>query len=116
MELLIGTKLKGKPISIQICSKKFIPILHRFVSALQHVDLASKFDEAGKLAKADIDVIVNKFEELKIFASEQKTSSLKATKVAAGKLLKSLLGAFKDLREASDDAAEERLVIMTFRT
>jgi hypothetical protein len=87
----------------------------RFVSALQHVDLASKFDEAGKLAKADIDVIVNKFEELKIFASEHKTSSLKATKVAAGKLLKSLLGAFKDLREASDDAAEERDWMTSFK-
>merc|ERR1712240_413665 len=36
------------------------------VSGLK-TDLTSKFDEAGKVAKEDINIIINKFEELKKF-------------------------------------------------
>ena len=82
--------------------------LFRFVGGLKE-DLSTKFEEAGKLAKEDIGIIVNKFDDLKKFVNTEKVKqNMKATQTAAGKLVKSLVGAVKDLKEASEDAAEKR--------
>ena len=71
--------------------------------------MSLKFKEAGNLAKEDVGIIVNKFEELKSFVNTEKAKeNMKATKIAAGKLVKSLVGAVKDLKEASEEAAEKR--------
>ena len=71
--------------------------------------MSLKFKEAGNLAKEDVGIIVNKFEELKSFVNTEKVKeNMKATKIAAGKLVKSLVGAVKDLKEASEEAAEKR--------
>ena len=73
-------------------------------------DLSTKFKEAGNLAKEDIGIIVNKFDELKTFVNtENVKENAKATQIAAGKLVKSLVEAVKDMKEASEDAAEKRL-------
>merc|ERR1712083_742027 len=80
----------------------------KFVGGLKQ-DLGSRFQEAGRLAKEDIGIIVNKFDELKKFVNAEKVKeNMKATQTAAGKLVKSLVGAVKDLKEASEDAAEKR--------
>merc|ERR1712227_48990 len=71
-------------------------------------DLETKFNEAGALAKDDINLILNKFEELKAFVNtKQIHENIKATKTASTKLLKNLVEALKDHREASEDAAEK---------
>merc|ERR1711915_177721 len=59
----------------------------------------------------DIGIIVNKFDELKKFVNAEKVKeNMKATQTAAGKLVKSLVGAVKDLKEASEDAAEKSII------
>merc|ERR1712025_583999 len=71
-------------------------------------DLENKFNEAGALAKDDINLILNKFEELKAFVNTDHIhENIKATKTASTKLLKNLVEAIKDLREASEEAAEK---------
>merc|ERR1711982_135942 len=71
-------------------------------------DLEIKFNEAGALAKDDINLILNKFEELKAFVNTDHIhENIKATKTASTKLLKNLVEAIKDLREASEEAAEK---------
>ena len=73
-------------------------------------DLSAKFEEAGSIAKEDIGIIVDKFDELKTFINTEKVKeNAKATQIAAGKLVKSLVEAVKDMKEASEDAAEKRL-------
>merc|ERR1712126_210902 len=53
------------------------------VSGLK-TDLTSKFDEAGKVAKEDINIIINKFEELKKFVdADEVKENVKATNEAA---------------------------------
>ena len=72
-------------------------------------DLSTKFEEAGNLAKEDIGIIVNKFDELKNFVNTEKVKeNVKSAQTATGKLVKSLVRAVKDLKEASEDAAEKR--------
>merc|ERR1719167_567781 len=87
----------------------------KFVGGLKQ-DLGSRFQEAGRLAKEDIGIIVNKFDELKKFVNAEKVKeNMKATQTAAGKLVKSLVGAVKDLKEASEDAAEKSDWVNKFR-
>merc|ERR1712126_184972 len=77
------------------------------VSGLK-TDLTSKFDEAGKVAKEDINIIINKFEELKKFVdADGVKENVKATKEAAAHLVKSLVGSIKKLKEASEEAADK---------
>merc|ERR1711982_188764 len=71
-------------------------------------DLEIKFNEAGALAKDDINLILNKFEELKAFVNADRIhENIKVTKTASNKLLKKLIEAIKDIREASEEAAEK---------
>merc|ERR1711915_656985 len=87
----------------------------KFVGGLKQ-DLGSRFQEAGRLAKEDIGIIVNKFDELKKFVNAEKVKeNMKATQTAAGKLVKSLVGAVKDLKEASEDAAKKSDWVNKFR-
>merc|ERR1711915_1050807 len=87
----------------------------KFVGGLKQ-DLGSRFQEAGRLAKEDIGIIVNKFDELKKFVNAEKVKeNMKATQTAAGKLVKSLVGAVKDFKEASEDAAEKSDWVNKFR-
>ena len=68
-----------------------------------------KFEEAGNLAKEDIGIIVNKFDELKNMVNTEKVKeNVKSAQTVAGKLVKNLVGAVNNLKEASEDAAEKR--------
>jgi len=97
----VGSKILTKQGTIDWVQAK------KFVGGLKE-DISTKFEEAGKLAKEDIGIIVNKFDELKTFVDTEKVKqNMKATQTAAGKLVKSLVGAVKDLKEASEDAAEK---------
>merc|ERR1719317_1850514 len=106
----IGSKIVTKQGAIDWVQAK------KFVGSLKE-DLSSKFEEAGTLAKEDIGIIVNKFDDLKNFVNtEQVTENVKATQTAAGKLVKSLVGAVKNLKEASEDAAEKSDWINKFKS
>jgi len=106
----IGSKIVTKQGAIDWVQAK------KFVSSLKE-DLSTKFEEAGTLAKEDIGIIVNKFDDLKNFVNtEQVTKNVKATQTAAGKLVKSLVGAVKNLKEASEDAAEKSDWINKFKS
>merc|ERR1712013_877250 len=106
----IGSKIVTKQGAIDWVQAK------KFVGSLKE-DLSTKFEEAGTLAKEDIGIIVNKFDDLKNFVNtEQVTKNVKATQTAAGKLVKSLVGAVKNLKEASEDAAEKSDWINKFKS
>merc|ERR1711892_858863 len=106
----VGSKILTKQGTIDWVQAK------KFVGGLKE-DLSTKFEEAGKLAKEDIGIIVNKFDDLKKFVNTEKVKqNMKATQTAAGKLVKSLVGAVKDLKEASEDAAEKSDWINKFKT
>eukprot|EP00092_Neocalanus_flemingeri_P017260 GFUD01018663.1.p1 GENE.GFUD01018663.1~~GFUD01018663.1.p1 ORF type:complete len:1094 (+),score=426.85 GFUD01018663.1:58-3339(+) len=106
----VGSKILTKQGTIDWVQAK------KFVGGLKE-DLSTKFEEAGKLAKEDLGIIVNKFDDLKKFVDTEKVKqNMKATKTAAGKLVKSLVGAVKDLKEASEDAAEKSDWIGKFKT
>ena len=80
----------------------------RFTKGLQ-ADLGSRFDEAGKLARDDINIVVEKFDDLRKFVeADGVRDHMKATRVAAAKLVKSLVGSVRSLKEASEEAAEKR--------
>ena len=84
-------------------------MLYRFVGGLKEV-LSAKFGEAGVLAKDNIAMFVNKFDELNTFVNTEKMKeNRKATEKASEKLVKSLVEAVKDMKDASEDAAEKRL-------
>merc|ERR1712106_486108 len=105
----VGSKILTKQGTIDWVQAK------KFVGGLKE-DLSTKFEEAGKLAKEDIGIIVNKFDDLKKFVNTEKVKqNMKATQTAAGKLVKSLVGAVKDLKEASEDAAEKSDWINKFK-
>merc|ERR1711872_728466 len=85
------------------------------VSGLK-TDLTSKFDEAGKVAKEDINIIIKKFEELKKFVdADGVKENVKATKEAAAHLVKSLVGSIKKLKEASEEAADKSDWVKKFK-
>ena len=109
MELSTGDRQNSKFKLTKIVFKDdFLTLNFRVFNGLKE-DLESKFNEAGALAKEDINLILNKFEELKSFVdTKQIHENIKATKTASTKLLKNLVEALKDLREASEDAAEKR--------
>merc|ERR1711892_1356233 len=105
----VGSKILTKQGTIDWVQAK------KFVGGLKE-DLSTKFEEAGKLAKEDIGIIVIKFDDLKKFVNTEKVKeNMKATQTAAGKLVKSLVGAVKDLKEASEDAAEKSDWINKFK-
>merc|ERR1712173_369494 len=82
-------------------------IAKKFIEGLK-TDLGSKFDTAGKLAKDEIDMVVEKFDDLRKFVdTEGVQQHMQATRVAAAKLVKSLVGSVASLKEASEDAAEK---------
>merc|ERR1711971_598900 len=82
-------------------------IAKKFIKGLK-TDLGSKFDTAGRLAKEEIDLVVEKFDDLRKFVdSEGVQEHMQATRVAAAKLVKSLVGSVASLKEASEDAAEK---------
>merc|ERR1712032_695497 len=82
-------------------------IAKKFIKGLK-TDLGSKFDTAGRLAKEEIDLVVEKFDDLRNFVdSEGVQEHMQATRVAAAKLVKSLVGSVASLKEASEDAAEK---------
>merc|ERR1712128_33683 len=100
----VGSKILTKQGTIDWVQAK------KFVGGLKE-DLSTKFEEAGKLAKEDIGIIVNKFDDLKKFVNTEKVKqNIKTTQTAAGKLVNSLVGAVKDLKEASEDAAEKSII------
>merc|ERR1712008_227139 len=79
----------------------------KFIKGLK-TDLGSKFDTAGRLAKEEINLVVDKFDDLRKFVdSEGVQQHMQATRVAAAKLVKSLVGSVASLKEASEDAAEK---------
>merc|ERR1711935_759180 len=62
----------------------------KFTKGLQ-ADLGSRFDEAGKLARDDINIVVEKFDDLRKFVeADGVRDHMKAARVAAAKLVKSL--------------------------
>merc|ERR550517_795078 len=82
-------------------------IAKKFIKGLK-TDLGSQFDSAGRLAKEEIDLVVEKFDDLRNFVdSEGVQEHMQATRVAAAKLVKSLVGSVASLKEASEDAAEK---------
>merc|ERR1712004_517247 len=82
-------------------------IAKKFISGLK-TDLGSKFDGAGKLAKDEIDMVVEKFDDLRKFADTDGVKQhMQATRIAAAKLVKSLVGSVASLKEATEDAAEK---------
>merc|ERR1719300_1148365 len=82
-------------------------IAKKFIKGLK-TDLGSQFDSAGRLAKEEIDLVVGKFDDLRKFVnSEGVQEHMQATRVAAAKLVKSLVGSVASLKEASEDAAEK---------
>ena len=73
-------------------------------------DFETKFGDIGSIAKDEVDRILQKFAELKsLMDTDQFNSNIKTAQTASVKFLKSLIGAVDDLRDASEDAAEERL-------
>merc|ERR1712062_415488 len=79
----------------------------KFITGLK-TDLGSKFDGAGKLAKDEIDMVVEKFDDLRKFVDTDGVKQhMQATRIAAAKLVKSLVGSVASLKEATEDAAEE---------
>merc|ERR1719447_2440913 len=82
-------------------------IAKKFIKGLK-TDLGSKFDSAGRLAKEEIDLVVDKFDDLRKFVdTEGVQEHMQATRVAAAKLVKSLVGSVASLKDASEDAAEK---------
>merc|ERR1712107_151306 len=82
-------------------------IANKFITGLK-TDLGSKFDGAGKLAKDEIDMVVEKFDDLRKFVDTDGVKQhMQATRIAAAKLVKSLVGSVASLKEATDDAAEK---------
>merc|ERR1712203_728987 len=82
-------------------------IAKKFITGLK-TDLGSKFDGAGKLAKDEIDMVVEKFDDLRKFADTDGVKQhMQATRIAAAKLVKSLVGSVASLKEATEDAAEK---------
>merc|ERR1712014_465870 len=82
-------------------------IAKKFITGLK-TDLGSKFDGAGKLAKDEIDMVVEKFDDLRKFVDTDGVQEhMQATRVAAAKLVKSLVGSVASLKEATEDAAEK---------
>merc|ERR1712130_954218 len=82
-------------------------IAKKFIKGLK-TDLGSQFDSAGRLAKEEIDLVVDKFDDLRKFVnSEGVQEHMQATRVAAAKLVESLVGSVASLKEASEDAAEK---------
>merc|ERR1711974_152287 len=62
----------------------------------------------GQGAKEEIDLVVEKFDDLRKFVdSEGVQQHMQATRVAAAKLVKSLVGSVASLKEASEDVAEK---------
>merc|ERR1719367_1218903 len=82
-------------------------IAKKFITGLK-TDLGSKFDGAGKLAKDEIDMVVEKFDDLRKFVDTDGVKEhMQATRIAAAKLVKSLVGSVASLKEATEDAAEK---------
>merc|ERR1711934_1174694 len=82
-------------------------IAKKFVKGLK-TDLGSKFDSAGRLAKKEIDLVVDKFDDLRKFVDNDGVQQHgQATRMGAAKLLKSLVGSVASLKEATEDAAEK---------
>merc|ERR1712004_383353 len=82
-------------------------IAKKFITGLK-TDLGSKFDGAGKLAKDEIDMVVEKFDDLRKFVDTDGVKHhMQATRIAAAKLVKSLVGSVASLKEATEDAAEK---------
>merc|ERR1712173_568774 len=82
-------------------------IAKKFITGLK-TDLGSKFDGAGKLARDEIDMVVEKFDDLRKFVdSDGVKQHMQATRIAAAKLVKSLVGSVASLKEATEDAAEK---------
>merc|ERR1712004_422393 len=82
-------------------------IAKKFISGLK-TDLGSKFDGAGKLAKDEIDMVVEKFDDLRKFVDADGVKQhMQATRIAAAKLVKSLVGSVASLKKATEDAAEK---------
>merc|ERR1712037_686458 len=82
-------------------------IAKKFVNGLK-TDLGSKFDSAGRLAKGEIDLVIEKFDDLRKFVDNEGVQQhMQATRVAAAKLVKSLVGSVASLKEGTEDAAEK---------
>merc|ERR1711963_342816 len=82
-------------------------IAKKFITGLK-TDLGSKFDGAGKLAKDEIDMVVEKFDDLRKFVDTDGVKQhMQATRIAAAKLVKSLVGSVASLKQATEDAAEK---------
>merc|ERR1719460_1670570 len=82
-------------------------IAKKFIKGLK-TDLGSKFDSAGRLAKGEIDLVVEKFDDLRKFVDNDGVQQhMQATRIAAAKLVKSLVGSVASLKEATEDAAEK---------
>merc|ERR1712130_962292 len=82
-------------------------IAKKFIKGLK-TDLGSKFDSAGILAKKEIDLVVEKFDDLRKFVDHEGVQQhMQATRVAAAKLVKSLVGSVASLKEATEEAAEK---------
>merc|ERR1719331_2367426 len=82
-------------------------IAKKFIKGLK-TDLGSKFDSAGRLAKKEIDLVVDKFDDLRKFVDNDGVQQhMQATRIAAAKLVKSLVGSVASLKEATEDAAEK---------
>merc|ERR1712059_122197 len=62
----------------------------------------------GNVAKEEINIIINKFEDLRNFVDAGNVKeNMEVTQKAAKKLFKSLVDAVDDLKDASEDAAEK---------
>merc|ERR1719460_2015952 len=82
-------------------------IAKKFIKGLK-TDLGSKFDSAGRLAKKEIDLVVDKFDDLRKFVDNDGVQQhMQATRIAAAKLVKSLVGSVASLKEATEEAAEK---------
>jgi len=106
----VGNKILTKQKTIDWVQAK------RFVGGLKEV-ISAKFGEAGVLAKDNIAMFVNKFDELNTFVNTEKMKeNRKATEKAAEKLVEGLVEAVKDMKDASEDAAEKSDSIKKFKS
>merc|ERR1719460_792991 len=82
-------------------------IAKKFIKGLK-TDLGSKFNSAGRLAKKELDLVVDKFDDLRKFVDNDGVQQhMQATRIAAAKLVKSLVGSVASLKEATEEAAEK---------
>merc|ERR1712147_557916 len=82
-------------------------IAKKFITGLK-TDLGSKFDGAGKLAKDEIDMVVEKFDDLRKFVDTDGVKQhMQATRIAAAKMKSSLDKRWQEIKAKWEQIVKE---------